>query len=59
MSCATFSTVSPIIRLDTLQAYSTTSMPRQTSPFASAKVLPVSADTIFAMSSWCRFRSAW
>ncbi|MCY1274488.1 hypothetical protein D9M69_229190 [compost metagenome] len=59
MSRATFSTVSPITRLATLAACSTTSMPRQMSPLASAKFLPVSLASSSASSSWCSLSSCW
>ncbi|EWM37853.1 hypothetical protein D043_2111B, partial [Vibrio parahaemolyticus EKP-021] len=51
MSVATFSTVSPIRLLAMLAACSTTSIPRQTSPLASAKILPVSCESKVAISS--------
>ena len=51
MPRATFSTVSPMPSEATLQACSTTSMPRQTSPIASSKILPVSRLKPPAMSS--------
>mmetsp|Transcript_597 Transcript_597/g.2120 ORF Transcript_597/g.2120 Transcript_597/m.2120 type:complete len:277 (+) Transcript_597:1909-2739(+) len=47
----TFPTVSPIIKFGMPQACSTTSSPRNTSPFASCKVLPCSAVMIAASSS--------
>ena len=59
MPRATFSTVSPIISEAMLQACSTTSMPRQTSPRASSRVLPVSRHNSRATSSWFFFRTSW
>jgi hypothetical protein len=58
MPFATSLTVSPIIRVGIPHANSTTSMPRLTSPAASAASLPFSRVTRSLNSSKCSSRSA-
>ena len=48
---ATFSRISPFSSSGAPQAYSTTSMPRRTSPRASVSVLPCSRVTLATSSS--------
>ena len=52
-SVETWSENSPLVSSAIPHAYSTTSMPRTTSPLASSKVLPCSAEMIRASSSVC------
>jgi hypothetical protein len=54
MSVETWSEYSPLSNCGSPQAYSTTSMPRITSPFASSSTLPCSEATIRVISSMWR-----